>query len=124
MSSTGSTLYVSGLKEQSEAAVASAALRPCMLWSTKSWREGREGEEENEDSQLCLHKTSLNVALRLGGRSREESMLLQACVWLGRRGSVRAGGRWRLSVGAEGRGRVSVGAVGRWRVSVGAGERG
>lgn len=102
VSSAVSTLYVSGLKEQSEVAVVSTALGPCLLWSTKSWREEREGEEE--ESQVCLHKTSLNVALRLGGRSREESMLLQAWVCTDTRGSVWAGGKENLSVCAGERG--------------------
>lgn len=96
VSSAMSTLYVSGLKEPSEVAVVSTALRPRQpCWSTASWREELEGEE---DSQACLLKTSLNVALRLGGRSREESMLLQACVWLDRRGSVWPGGTGKATV--------------------------
>ena len=79
LSSCLSAKYVRGLKERSEVAVASVALRPCQLWST----EGKETEGE-EDSHACLLKASLSVAFRLGGTSREESMLLprsQSHVW-------------------------------------------
>lgn len=67
-----STMYVSGLKERSEVAVASTALRPCQLCSTVSGKE----EMEEEDSHGCLLKASLSVAFRLRERSREESLLL------------------------------------------------
>ena len=87
-SSRLSTMYVRGLKERSEVAVASAALRPCQLWSTVSGNEEREregAEEEEEDSHGCLFNASLSVAFRLRGRSREESML-PLCSQLDRRG--------------------------------------
>lgn len=102
VSSAMSILYVSGLKEESEVKVASTVLRPCQpCWWTESWRE------ELDDSQGCLYKTSLNVALRLGGRSREESMLLQAWVCLDKRGSVWPGGRGKSTVCVGETGRVS-----------------
>lgn len=66
-------MYVRGLKERSDVVVASTPLRPCQLWSTVS---GKEGMEEDDESQGCLLKASLSVAFRLGGRSREESILL------------------------------------------------
>ncbi|TNN69824.1 hypothetical protein EYF80_019892 [Liparis tanakae] len=75
MSSRLSTLYVRGLKERSEVAVASMLLRPCQLWSAVLGKDEEE-EEEVEDSHRRVPIASLSVAFRLGGRSREESILL------------------------------------------------
>lgn len=77
-SSCSSTMYVRGLKEWLEVPVASMALRPCQLWSTVSRKEEMEGVE---GSQSRFPKASFSVAFRLGGRSREESILLHSHLW-------------------------------------------